>query len=312
MPALAETDFCSKYYRMKPVAVFALLGTIFVWASAFAAIRLALASYSPGALALFRFSVASVVLGIISLSRGARRPQLKDLPIITVCAFLGVTVYHLALNYGQVNVKAGPAAFLINSGHIFTALLAYVILKERLSFMGWLGMFVSLGGVALLAFREGAGFTFEPGVLLILLSAASASVYVVLQKQCLERYGALEFATYVICIGTLFMLVYVPELQHDLANSPLKNTLAVVYLGAIPAAMGYLGWTYVLSQLPASKAVSFLYLVPVLATAIAWYWLREAPSKTQNIGGALALLGVIIVQRYGKTTIAGAESASST
>jgi drug/metabolite transporter (DMT)-like permease len=297
---------------MKSAAILALIGTIFVWASAFAAIRLALASYTPGSLALFRFTIASVVLAIIAFANGARRPALRDLPIITVCAFLGVTVYHLALNYGQVYVKAGPAAFLINSGHIFTALLAYWILKERLSLVGWLGMFVSLGGVTLLAFKEGAGFNLEPGVLLILMAAAAASVYVVLQKKCLERYKALEFATYVICIGTLFMLVFARELQHDLAASPLKNTLAVIYLGAVPAAMGYLGWTYVMSQMPASKAVSFLYLVPVLATIIAWERLGEVPSNTQFAGGSLALLGVIIVQKFGKTTLAVPEPASST
>jgi drug/metabolite transporter (DMT)-like permease len=296
---------------MKSAALLALTGTIFVWASAFAAIRLALASYSPGSLALMRFSIASTVLMAISFASGARRPALRDLPIITLCAFLGVTVYHLGLNYGQVHVKAGPAAFLINSGHIFTALLAYWILKERLSLIGWLGMFVSLGGVTMLAFKDGAGFNLEPGVLLILLSAAAASVYVVLQKKCLERYGALEFATYVICIGTLFMLVFAGELQRDIASSPLKNTLAVIYLGAVPAAMGYLGWTYVLSQMPANKAVSFLYLVPVLATVIAWIWLGEVPSKTSTAGGALALLGVIIVQKFGKTTLVVAEPASS-
>jgi drug/metabolite transporter (DMT)-like permease len=296
---------------MKPKALFAILGTVLVWASAFAAIRLALAAYSPGALALFRFSIAAIVLLTVAIVSGARLPALRDLPIIVLCAFLGVTVYHVALNYGQVSIKAGPAAFLINSGHIFTALLAYLVLKERLSIAGWGGMFVSLSGVTMLAFREGAGFSFEPGVLLILLAAAASSVYIILQKRCLVRYGALEFATYVICTGTLFMLVFTRELQHDFSLSPVKNTLAVVYLGAVPAALGYLGWTYVIAQVPASTAVSFLYLVPVLATVIAWIWLGEIPSRSSFIGGGLALLGVIIVQRFGKPSIVITADGSS-
>lgn len=286
---------------MKTKAAVALVGTVFIWASAFAGIRLALASYSPGALALFRFAIASLVLIVIAKLSGARLPLLRDLPVICVCGLLGVTVYHLALNYGQVTVKAGPAAFLINTGHVFTALLACLLLKERLTLAGWLGMFVSLAGVTLMAFREGAGFSFEPGVFLIVLAAAASSVYVVLQKPYLGgRYSALEFAAYVVCAGTVFMLPYLPVCLRDIAASPLKNTIAVIYLGAIPAALGYLGWTYVLSQFPATVAVSFLYMIPVLATVIAWIWLGEVPRPQSLIGGALALLGVIVVQRWGK------------
>ncbi len=214
-------------------------------------------------------------------------------------------MYHVALNFGAVKVRAGASAFLVNTGHIFTALLARFFLNERLRAWGWIGMTLSLGGVALLAFHEespsgGEMGAFEPRVLLVVLAAASASIYLVLQKPFLKRYSAFEFTTYVICAGTLFMLVFLPEAIEGLQHAPVSATVAVVYLGVIPGALGYVGWTYVMGQMSAASAVSFLYLIPVLATLMAWLFIGERPGWLSVVGGALCLAGVIVVQRWGR------------
>ena len=52
--------------------------------------------------------------------------------------------------------------------------------------------------------------------------------------------------------------------------------------------------------LPAGRAAAFLYLVPLLATLIAWLWLGEWPDVQILGGGLLALLGVMMVQRGGR------------
>jgi drug/metabolite transporter (DMT)-like permease len=287
---------------MKPKTLFTLAFTLLVWSSAFAAIRLSLKYYSPGALALVRFTIASLFLFAYGRVAKMRLPERGDLPMIVLCSFLGVTVYHVGLNYGSVKVPAGASAFLVNTGHIFTALLARFWLKENLRPLGWVGMAVSLAGVALLAFSKDQNkpLEFEPRSLLIVLAAASSSVYLILQRPFLRRYSPLEFSTYVIWFGTLFMFVFSGEAVEALQSAPAGATAAVIYLGIIPGALGYVGWTHVMSEMSAATAVSFLYLVPVLATAIAWAWLGEKPGVLSAAGGALALLGVVIVQRWGK------------
>ena len=82
--------------------------------------------------------------------------------------------------------------------------------------------------------------------------------------------------------------------------APLPDTLAVVYLGAGPAALAYATWAVVLSRLPASRASSLLFAVPVVAFLVGWVWLGEAPTLIDIAGGVLAMGGVALVNTLGR------------
>jgi len=281
--------------------VFAALGaTVFFWASAYAGIRDALEAFGPGEVALARLLVAAVALALYAAATRMRMPEARDLPVILLAGLLAFAVYHVALNYGEITVSAGAAGVLIATAPVFTALLATAFLRERLKPLGWAGMAVSLAGAALISVDEGGGFTLDLGAFLILLSAVCVSVYFVFQKPYLAKYGALAFTTYAIWAGTIFVLPYLPGLISQSLAASTGTTLVLVYLGLFPTALGYVTYAYAMSRMDTSAAVSFLYLIPVLAYLIGWAWLGEVPMPLSILGGLLALAGVVLVNRWGR------------
>lgn len=298
-------------WRKDPRTWLALAGTLLLWASAFAGIREGMqvtadgavgpGGYGPGEVALLRFATASAVLAGFALLTRMRLPRREDLLGIVVAGVVGITGYHVPLNFGELTVSSGAAALLIAAGPVFVALMSMVVLHERLSLAGWIGIIVAFAGTAVISVGGDDGFRFSAGAVLVLCAAFTTAVYFVLSKRLLERYSPLEFTCYAIWAGTIPMLVFTPTFVAQAQHATLSATLSVVYLGVFPAAIAYVMSNYALARMPASIMTAFLYLSPVLAGLIAWLWRGEIPTALTIAGGVVVIAGVVVVQRWGYT-----------
>lgn len=280
------------------------LFSILIWGSSFAAIRVSLqGGYDAGQNVLVRFSIASLLFLIYALWPGTkfRLPHKGDIIRILLLGWLGISVYHICVTFGMETISAGTAGMLVGSGPIFTALIAYFFLKERLTGLGWLGLGIGFIGILFIAFGSaGASLTLTSGALLVLLAAFATSIFFVFQKPLFARYSAIELTAYFTWAGTIPLFIFAPGIFTALQHATMEAHLSALYVGIFPAAIAYVTWSTALSMENASSVSSLIYLEPAVAIVVAWMWLHELPTPLALIGGIIAIGGVIIVNALGK------------
>jgi drug/metabolite transporter (DMT)-like permease len=277
------------------VTAAAVLVTILAWASAFPAIRAGLHAFSPIELGALRFAIAALPAALFLVITRPVWPSLPDFLRLATGGVLFVAFYTALLNMGEMTVSAGAASFIINTNPIMTAGLAMLVLGERFSARAWIGTALSFAGIGLIALTEGEGMRLDTGALLILGAALCSSVTTVVQKPLFAQHKPLTVAAWNIVIGALILAPWLPNAAAEFAGASSSGVQAVIYLGLVPSLVAYGTWSVALSRLPASRASNFMYCVPPVATLLGFLWLGEVPTLIGAIGGAMALVGVAVV-----------------
>ena len=279
----------------------AALLTIVIWSSAFPVTRFLLQHYSPGAIMLLRFSVASIILIIIGIVKRIKLPRLRDLPLFFLLGAFGIFTYNFFFNTGTMYVVSGVSSFIVASAPVFTLIWSRLFLKEIVKPAVWIGVAVSFCGLMLVMFSQTGGFALNIGVLFLVGAAMSGSVLNITQRLLVRKYTALEATTYAMIIGTLFMLIYLPDAMRELPNSALPANAAIVFMAVFPAVLAYIFWGYALSKAEKTMHVSvFLYMVPFLASFIGFVWLGETFSLWSLLGGIVIIGGMIMANFIGR------------
>ncbi|MBA2928518.1 DMT family transporter [Pseudomonas sp. CCUG 57209] len=277
-----------------------IASVILCWAYSPIGVHMGLHSYSPGQLALLRFLIASVFMGGVALVMGIGRPRLRDFPWLLVLGFFGVFLHHTSLNYGQQWVTAAASSVLAQSAPLFSVLIAFFCLKERVSAWRWGCVLLGLLGVLVVIWGgQGLG-EIDPRGLLILLAAVSWSVYFALQKHYAHRYSPLTMACYMVWAGTLMLCVNLPGLPAAVVQAPLAENVAVLVLGIFPSALAYLAWGYVLKHVEVSRASVAMYLIPPVAMVMAATLLGEHIALQVMLGGVIVLASVAAISLEGR------------
>ena len=277
-----------------------IASVILCWAYSPIGVHVGLHSYSPGQLALLRFLIASLFMGGVALVMGIGRPRLRDVPWLLVLGFFGVFLHHTSLNYGQQWVTAAASSVLAQSAPLFSVLIAFLCLKERVSAWRWGCVLLGLLGVLVVIWGDQGLGEIDPRGLLILLAAVSWSVYFALQKHYAHRYSPLTMACYMVWAGTLMLCVNLPGLPAAVVQAPLAENVAVLVLGIFPSALAYLAWGYVLKHVEVSRASVAMYLIPPVAMVMAATLLGEHIAVQVMLGAVIVLASVAAISLEGR------------
>lgn len=275
--------------------IFAAVGSILFWASAYVGTRITVHHISPGNLALYRFFIATLALAVYAfIILRIPLPARKDFPFLILTGFIGIALYMFVFNFAQKQITAATGAFLIGSAPIFTSIFSFIFLKERLRSITILGIIISFCGITLICFSEKNGISFNIGIFIMLFAALLISLYNIMIKESTKKYTSLQVTTYAFISGTFFLLVFSPSLIDEMKHLSLYVHFIIFYLGLFPAAIAYVLWAYALSKGNTAQVASFMYVTPLLTIVIGWFWIREIPSVISIIGGLIIIVGVIL------------------
>lgn len=297
MTTREETSAATVAVGTDVAALAAGLVTVTAWGSAFVGIRAAGETLSPGALALGRLIVSLAILGTVAAVRRERLPARRDLLWIATFGVLWLAVYSVALNEAERRVDAGTAAMLVNTGPILIAIFAGIFLREGFPPGLFAGCAVAFCGVVVIAFATAqSGARSGLGVVLCIVAAFAYAIAVVVQKPVLARVSAFQVTWIGLAAATIACLPFAPTLATEAANADAGTIAWIVYLGAVPTALGFAIWGFALRRTSAGRMGSLTYLAPPIAIVLGWAVLGETPPWLAAAGGALCLGGVALAR----------------
>ena len=272
--------------------ILAVFSTVFFWGSSFPVMSYLLETASPLVLGAGRFSLAAFISLIWCVFSYKKKVTLNHAIRFLIAGFIGIFLYNVFLNYGQQSVSAGASSFIVNCNPLFTALIGFFILKQKVTLIHWFGITFCLLGVSIISIDQEGGLELGSGATLILFAATLTAAYFHILKPLVSIYGAITSAAYTILFGTIPMLFWFPEMFVLVINSTNEVRIAFLWLALFPTTIGYLTWTYTVGYYGANKASLFLYLIPPISILLDFFWYNNIPSLYTILGGLIIILSV--------------------
>lgn len=247
-------------------------------------------------IAAYRVLMSAAAVALILVLIG-RRDLLRPPPKVVL--MLGVLLaVHWSLFFASLKATSVASAVLVTySGPIFMALLAPVLIGERVPGISIGALSVSAAGVALISFSTGGGgdAVRPAGIVLALLAAISMALLIVLIKRWCADIDPRTVSVYQDTAATVVLspAFFVPS--YHLGGSELGYLLVVSVV-----LTGLVGVVYLtaLRWVPATTAGILAYMEPLSAATLAALVLHEPLTLAVIIGGAaIVAAGVAVILR---------------
>lgn len=275
--------------------------SISFWGVSFVSTKAVLGKLDPYSLLVLRFGIGALFLLLLLLMhRNRLLVSIKYVPHLLILGILGVFVHQVLQATALLTINASSAGWLISLSPIFTVILSFLFLHEKMTITKAAGMVLAITGALLVTTtRSGQSFQFSLniGFLLMILSTLNWAVYSVLLKCLKIPYSPLLITFYMNLLGLILTLplIFRNRGWESLSFLTYKEWAHLIFLGIFVSGIAYWYWGKALEVLEASKVSMFLYLEPIATLVAAVLLLQEKVFLISVGGGIIIIIGVIIV-----------------
>jgi drug/metabolite transporter (DMT)-like permease len=269
----------------------------------------------PIAITFLPFYVATLLFVLLLLwkrrkSPAQAAPSPKDWVRFFVAGVGGQVIAQLGMTWGISKSLASNGTILNLLIPVISAVLASLMLKERLTPLRIVSLAIGLMGVAFLSvgdLRQASfgSMKFLTGNLMILAGCFGSSFYNVYCKGLMSRFNEVEILIYsyiTASLASIPLFIWVEPLNlRALLSLDVRCILAFMFLALFMYGASMLLFFTALQHLDVTVASTSLYLVPVFGIFLAVTMLGERLSVAAIAGAAIVLIATLLVGRYDKS-----------
>jgi len=258
---------------------------------------------SPAQILFCRFLLGYIFLWIL-YPRTHRIRSLRDELLFVGMGILGGSLYFLTENTALVYTQATNVSLICALVPLITAILSYLILKEKLSGRFWIGSLIACIGVSFVILNGNFILKLSPlGDLLAFSAVCSWSAYCILVKKLHYKYNTLFVTRNLFFYG---LLTLAPYFLYEPFNVPVEVFQRptvwgnLLFLGLIASSLCYVMWNSAMHELGVIKTNTYLYFMPLVTIITAMIFISEQITAFIIIGAILIILGLWIASQKKK------------
>ncbi len=217
-----------------------------------------------------------------------------------LCGLTGVALNQMLFIKGLTMTSTIHASLLMLCTPLLITLLAFWILKEKVTVFKIAGLAAGIfGAIILVSSKEKTGTASLTGDLFIVLNAISYTVYFILVKPLMNEYPPLHVMRWVFTFGLILILPFgwTQFSEVDWATFGSTHFISLAAIVICGTFLAYLFNVYGLQKLGAGITGSYIYTQPVFVAIIATLFLGEKFTVEKLIAGVLIFAGVFLVSR---------------
>ncbi|MEO1628329.1 MAG: DMT family transporter [Bacteroidota bacterium] len=249
---------------------------------------------------LLRICTATVLFQLYFHWRIRETVDRSDYLRFLLCAMFGVAINQISFFSGLEHTTPINASLIMTTTPILVLVSSALLIGEKITWRKILGIALGAAG-AIQLIVLGKSVQFEQaqlyGDLLVLVNAVSFAIYLVLVKSLMAKYHPITVISWVFPIGLVLALPFGWQ-ELSLVNwsdFPPSIWLAVLYVLLCATVLAYFFNTYALSIVQPSTVSIYIYLQPLLASAIALIFAKDVLQMEKVLAGILIFIGVYLV-----------------